>query len=256
MHLGWILLLGSSWIPRAYAQANHPLLSTPLPSAEVILDRSVAVTGGQAGYDRIQNEVRSITAKMSGAPVAQIVMYRTRSGNLHQIMRAAGGQSELGVRGGVVWSRTGDAAQILETGEERAQALQAAVLLSEGRWREFYKSAETVGMDAVEGKLCYVLKAVPVAGEPHTLWYDQKTGLQVREVAPLPTGGTTEMTAQDYFDAGGVKIPRAFLMRSQLNLPVITMVVDDVKFNQQIPDSVFALPTDIERLMKKRFAAK
>jgi glutamate synthase domain-containing protein 3 len=68
----------------------------------------------------VQNEMRMIAANVSGTAVAQIAIYRTRSGNLHQIVSGAGGQSELGVMGGIVWSRTGDAAQILETDEERA----------------------------------------------------------------------------------------------------------------------------------------
>ena len=247
--LAGIIILGITWIPYAYSQA-----ASRRPSAEAILDRQVAVSGGQALYDRIQNEMRTMTAKVSGADVAQIVIYRNRFGSLHQIVRGAGEQSELGVKSGVVWSRTGDAAQIVETGEERAQALQGAILLSDGRWREIYKSAETVRTETVEGKLCYVLKVVPFVGEPHTLWYDQKTGLQVREVSPLSTGGETQVTAQEYFETGGITMPR--ILHSLINGVVITMVVDDVKFNQPIPDSIFALPPDIERLMKKRFAAK
>ena len=251
IHVCCIILLGSSWAPQAYAQANPPL-----PSAEAILDRVVTVSGGQAGYDGVQHEIRMITANVSGTAVAQIAIYRTRSGNLHQIVSGAGGQSELGVMDGIVWSRTGDAAQILETGEERAQALQAAVLLSDGRWREAYKSAEMVGTETVDGTSCYVLTVVPFAGKPHTLWYDQKTGLQVKEVAPHPKGGDVEMKALEYFEAGGIRMPRVLVLKSQMNGAVLTMVVDDVKFNQPIPDSIFALPADIERLMKKRFAAK
>jgi hypothetical protein len=54
-------------------------------------------------------------------------MYRTRSGEFHEIAQGAGGKSELGVIAGIAGSRTGDVAHILDTGEERAQALQEAV---------------------------------------------------------------------------------------------------------------------------------
>jgi outer membrane lipoprotein-sorting protein len=74
------------------------------------------------------------------------------------------------------------------------------------------------------------------------------------KVAPLPEGGEVEMKALEYFEAGGM--PRALVLKSRMNSAVLTMVVDDVKFNQPIPDSIFALPADIERLMKMRFAAK
>jgi hypothetical protein len=243
------ILFGTCLIPSAYSQAD-----SPLPSAESILDRAVRVTGGQASYDRVQNEIRTITATVSGTAVAQIVIYRSHSGNLHQFVRGAGGESELGVNNGIVWSRTGDVAHIIETGEERAQALAAAILLSDARWRELYKSAETVGIETVDDKPCYVVDVIPFVGEPHTLWYDQTTGLQVKEVAPLPSGGDSETTAQEYFEAGGIKMPRVYVSRA--NGVVLNMVVDDVKFNQSIPDSIFAFPADIERLMKKRYTAK
>ena len=42
----------------------------------------------------VQNEMRMIAANVSGTAVAQIAIYRTRSGNLHQIVSGAGGQSE------------------------------------------------------------------------------------------------------------------------------------------------------------------
>jgi len=231
--LACIVFLGAPLIPCGYSQANEKL-----PSAEAILDRYVAVSGGQSTYDQVQNEVRRMTVKMPNDAVSQVVIYRTRSGEFHEIAQGAGGKSELGVKGGVAWSRTGDVAQVIDTGEEHAQALQAAEPLPEGHWRQFYKSAETVGAETVEGSPCYVLKVVPFAGQPHTLWYDQKTGLQVREVSPLAAGGEAEMTAKEYLEAGGIKIPR--VLQTRMNGVMVTMVVNEVKFNQPIPDSAFS----------------
>jgi hypothetical protein len=249
-HARWTILLGIAAIPSAHSQAN-----APLPTAEAVLDRFVAVSGGQTAYDRVENEIRTMTAKISGSSIAQIVIYRTRSGNVHEIARGAGGQSEIGVKDGIAWSRNGDVGHILEDGEEHAQALQLAQVLPDGHWRQYYKSAETVARDTVEGKPCYMLKVVPFAGGAHTLWFDQDTGLQVKQVEPRPAGGgEEEETAQEYFEAGGIKIPRILLAR--MDGVEVTFVVDDVKFNQSIPVSIFALPPDIERLMKKRFVEK
>jgi hypothetical protein len=243
-----MVLAGSSLIPGGYAQTNGAL-----PSAEAILDRYVAVSGGQSSYDRVQNETRTMTAQINGAAVSQIVIYRTRAGEFHEIAQGAGGKSELGVNGGVAWSRTGDVAHLLDSGEERAQALQEAEPLLDGHWRRVYKSAETVGTETVQGVPCYVLKVFPFVGEPHTLWYDQKTGLQVKQVSPLPDGGSAELTAKGYLEAEGIKIPR--VLEVHMSGAVLTMVLDDVKFNQPIPESMLALPPDIERLMKKRYLA-
>jgi hypothetical protein len=58
-----------------------------------------------------------------------------------------------------------------------------------------------------------VLKVLPFVGEPHTLWYDQNTGLQVKEISPLHAGGEGEVAAQEYFEAGGITMPRVLIPR-------------------------------------------
>jgi len=247
--LAGAVLLGFGLVPAAICQAGRAL-----PSAEQVLDRYVAVSGGQAAYDRVQSEVKRTTVTVSGAKVAETVSYTTRNGNFRFIARGAGGQSDLGVNDGVAWTRSAERAEILETGEDRAQALQSAELLPEGHWRKFYKSVEMLGPDAVDGRPCYKLKVVPFAGEPHTLWYDQRTGLEVKEVEPVPGGGEAEMTGGEYFESSGIRLPHVFQVR--MNGVVLTTTVDDVRFEEAIPDSVFALPPDIERLMKRRFSTK
>jgi hypothetical protein len=53
-----MVLIGSVLIPCGYSQANGTL-----PPAADIMDRYVAVTGGQSRYDQVQNEIRTLTAK-------------------------------------------------------------------------------------------------------------------------------------------------------------------------------------------------
>ncbi|HTB13936.1 MAG TPA: hypothetical protein VK752_20315 [Bryobacteraceae bacterium] len=224
-----------------------------LPSAETILDRYIEATGGQARYDRVQNEIRHMTVTVSGQST-QILVYRSRSGEMHQIANGPNGKTELGVKNGIAWSRAGDVAHVLETGEELAQALQAADLLSDGHWRQYYKFTKTVRTDALDDAPCYVLEVVPFVGAPHTLWFNQKTGMAVKEVAPLREGLDGEATTVEYFEPGGIKIAR--VVNTGVNGLSFTTVVDDVKYNQPIPDAIFALPSDIERLLKKRYAGQ
>jgi len=62
------------------------------------------------------------------------------------------------------------------------------------------------------------------------------------------------MTGGEYFESSGIRLPHVFQVR--MNGVVLTTTVDDVRFEEAIPDSVFALPPDIERLMKRRFSTK
>lgn len=247
--LAGIVFLGNFSIQYADSQATERL-----PSAEAVLDRFVEVSGGQANYDRVQNSVRKTTVQASGTTTVERVTYRTRSGQMLQIAHTSDGQTDIGVNDGVAWTRIGETAQILEAGEERAQILQAAEFLPDSRWRQVYMSVKTIGTETVEGKLCYVLRVVPFVGEPQKRWYDQKTGLQVRQLLPVPDGGEAEYTVQEYFEVEGIKMPRLF--QARMNGVPYTITVDDVKFNQQIPDTISTLPADIEQLMRKRFALK
>jgi len=74
------------------------------------------------------------------------------------------------------------------------------------------------------------------------LAFDQQTGLLVAEVDGNPG---LDLQYLDYIDAGGVKIPRIAHFGD----------VDRIQLNAPIPDSVFAFPEDVARLIRKRSEA-
>jgi hypothetical protein len=51
------------------------------PSAESIFERYVAVTGGRAAYDRIQNQVTMMTLSRDGALVSRSTAFRRALAN-------------------------------------------------------------------------------------------------------------------------------------------------------------------------------
>jgi hypothetical protein len=234
--------------PPAYSQTDEQL-----PSAAALFERYVAATGGQAAYDGVQNEVMKYTVSGGGQVLAQVVSYRTRSGDYRETGEALGGHADAGVNGGVAWKRMGDTAQLLETGEDRAQALRASVLLPDGVWRRFYPTAETVGSGMIDGKPCYILKVVPFVGGPQTLYYEKQKGLLLRKVGPGPNG-VADYAFEEYFEAGGIRVPRLLTITS-LGV-TLRVVVNEVKYNQPIPDSIFEPPPEISRLLKKRSAVR
>lgn len=237
----------------AFALSAASSSGQELPSAEAILDRYVAVTGGQAAYDRVQNQVMKFTISMGGRVVSQATSYRTRTGDYRETGNAFGGPADAGVQGGVAWSRFGETAHLLDTGEERAQALRSAVLLPEGQWRTYYTAAETSGTGAINDKPCYVLKVVPFAGGPRKLYFDRQSGLLLRDVGPAPDGNVVEYAFEEYFEAGGIRLPRVISLSA--GGATLRTVVDEVKFNEPVPDSMFVPPPEISRLLKKRAPA-
>jgi hypothetical protein len=82
------------------------------------------------------------------------------------------------------------------------------------------------------------------------LAFDQQTGLLVAEVDGNPG---LDLQYLDYIDAGGVKIPRIAHFGDED--PPLTINVDRIQLNAPIPDSVFAFPEDVARLIRKRSEA-
>ena len=223
-----------------------------LPTAEQVLDRYVAVTGGQSAYDRVQNQVLRTSASMSGQILAQSTDHITRDGKFRH---STAGAEETGINDGVAWIKTKEKAEILESGPQRAIVLRSGFLLSDSQWRRYYSSAKMAGMTTVDGRPCYELAVNSALGGSQTLDYEFKTGLLLRHSEPGTAGsGDVEITAREYFEVEGIKMPRRLLMK--LGATTLEISVDELRFNQVIPDSTFALPPEIARLARKRFVAR
>jgi hypothetical protein len=223
-----------------------------------ILDRYVKVTGGQAAYDRIQNQITTFTVSLNtGQVVSRGTSFQTRAGDFRLIEVAGEKTKETGVSAGVAWTKTQESAELLEAGEERARVLRDAFLLPEGRWRRFYTEAgfETGVMvngfvTGVDGRSCYQVAATPFAGEFKRLFFDAESGLLVKQEVEEPEGHTVFLF-EDYFEVGGgLRMPRRQVIK--IKDVILHVTVDSVQFNQTIPASTFAPPAEIARLLKKK----
>lgn len=240
--LGIALLFSLAWLGQAQETAGPPL-------AEEILDRYVAVTGGQAAYDRIQNQVTALTVSQNSQVFAHSTVFQTRAGDFRMISVAGDKTLATGLNDGIAWTKTPDSAALLETEKERGRVLRDAVLLPESQWRKLYKEAvwETSGM--ADDRPVDQIAATPFAGLFQRLWFDVRTGLLLKKEVHEPEGWA-EFRFEDYFDAGGVKIAK----KQTITIDKVTLLVtvDSVQFNQPIPPSTFELPAEIARLLQKK----
>lgn len=244
---------GASWPASAFLFAL-PLLAGDIggpPSAEAILDRYVAVTGGEAAYERIGNQITALTVTSGGQVVGHAVYTQTRSGDFHAIETVADRVTETGVSHGIAWTRAGESAKLLEAGEEHDRALRDAVLLWPGQWRKFYTDIAYETSATVGGELCDSVTAIPFAGSQERLWFSRRTGLLMKQEVYEPEG-QAEFTFDDYMDVGGVRIARKQSARAGNTVFLLTL--DSVEFNRTLPASTFRLPEEIVRLLKKKAA--
>jgi hypothetical protein len=122
----------------------------------------------------------------------------------------------------------------------------------DSHWRDIYKSAETVAMEPVDGKDCYKVVVVSKAGKNVTRWYDKKTGLMVKSVMTSKSPmGELEATSvfSDYRKEGDILSPHKVV--AQVAGRELTMTVEKIEYNTEIPKGKFDLPDDIKALVKK-----
>jgi Protein of unknown function (DUF620) len=243
--MGTALLVGAAG---AIAAADD------LPKAETILDKYVEVTGGKAAYGKIHSEISTGTMTLAAMGIkGQVTAYQAEPNKqLIEINIEGIGKIQEGSNGDVAWGLSAMQGPRVKEGEEKARSIESATLNGEARWRDLYKTAETAGVESVDGKDCYKVVLMPKVGSPVTKWYDKDSNLLVKMSATVKTAMgeiQSESTLSDYRKEGDILVPHTTVSRAMGQ--EFTISIDSVKHNAEIPKDKFELPAEIQALLKK-----
>lgn len=234
--------------------ACGPAFAQGLPPAGSLLDRFIEVTGGQAAYDARKSEIAHGTVELAAMGLkGKVTRYAGANDSYRLVMELPGiGTMETGVKDGVVWERSELLGPRIKSGTERAEALREAKLNANARWRELYPKVETTGEEVVDGEECYKVLMTPEEGPAETLYLSKRTGLakKMTAVASTQMGDIpAEILFQEYKDLGGILTPSKVTEKAAGQ--EITITIDAVEVNPQIPASRFDLPADVAALAAK-----
>jgi hypothetical protein len=225
-----------------------------VPTADQILDRHIAVTGGRAAYDQLKSEVRVVSMELKGRDIRfSVTVYRGRPGKMYSVTEIPGlGKVEEGIDGEVAWTVSAARGAALKQGVERDFALYGARLDAEANWKEWFPKAEVAGTEEFEGRTCYKLLITDKGGDQHSRWYDKETGLLARVVlqVKLPQGQfPMDMRFYDYRKAGSLFVAH----RSVRVMPGQEMEssIEKIEQNVEIDPERFALPEAVKALVVK-----
>ncbi len=225
-----------------------------LPQGATILDKYIEVTGGKAAYEKIHSEVvtGSISVGTMGLKGTLTIYHAEPALLLSEITIEGIGKLQEGSDGNVAWSLSAVQGARLKDGEEKAEALREAKMHSDTNWREYFTSAETVGVESIDGRPCYKVVVTPREGSPQTRFYDKETNLLVKTMrkAKTPMGEIdAESTASDYRKDGDILSPHKMTQKAAGQ--EIVMTVESVQYNASIPKEKFEIPGEIKALMAK-----
>ena len=238
----------------AFLAAGALAAADELPKAETILDKYIEATGGKAAYAKSHSEISTGTMEFAAMGLkGQLVAYAAEPDKRVAEFTLPGiGKILDGTDGEIAWASSAIQGPRVKDGDEKAEALLEAQFNADSHWRDIFKSAETVAMEPVDGKDSYKVVVVSKAGKTITRWYDKKTGLMLKSVmiskSPM---GELEATSvfSDYRKEGDILSPHKVV--AQVAGRELTMTVEKIEYNAEIPKGKFDLPDDIKALVKK-----
>jgi hypothetical protein len=225
-----------------------------LPKAETILDHYIEVTGGKAAYENRKSEIVTGTFELAAMGLkAPLTRYSAAPDKMYTIIEIEGiGKIEQGVSEGIAWEKSAMQGAHVKTGAEKAQSMREAIFNSTLNWRKLFPKVETTGVETVGGDECYKVVMTPTEGKPETNYYSKKTGLLVKTVAIIESAMgemQVEASAGNYKDFGGIMM--ASKMTQKVGPQEITMTIENVKVNEEIPADKFTVPADVKALANK-----
>lgn len=237
------LFLGLAVLPWAMTQEAAP--NADLPSAESILDRYVEVTGGAAAYKSRTSEVINGTLTIAAAGITGQVRMSVKPGLLRGTIELPGvGIIDRGVKDGVAWETNPITGPRIVEGLEGSLMIMGALPGAAGRWREAYTAVEARGIEAVNGEPAYRVVHTLGPDGSFTGFYGVDSGLLVK----LAIGPGVEQLYEEYADLGGILTPTKVVTTAPGQRTVLTFT--SVEANVEIPDERFALPENVQALLK------
>jgi zinc protease len=225
-----------------------------LPKGETLLDKYVEATGGKVAYDKVKSDISTgtMTFVAMGLKGDMVAYGQSPDKRVVEITLEGIGKISEGVNGDVAWSMSAMQGPRLKEGDEKADSVRQARYNADVNWRDLYKTAETTGSDTVDGKDCYKVVLTSKDGKTSTRWYDKKSGLLTKMAmkSTSPMGEIeVEIVPTDYRKEG--ELLMAHKVATKVAGQELTMSIDKVQQNADIPKDKFEPPAEVKALMKK-----
>lgn len=234
--------------------AAVPAYAGDLPDAASVIDNYIKATGGRDNYEKHSNLKVTGTFAMPAMGITAPLTSFQQAPNLNYtvINSEVIGTIESGSDGQVQWENTMMVGAKIKEGEEKAVAERQGTFNMHLHWRDFFKSAETVAQEDLDGRPCFKVVMVPNEGEPETSWFDVETHLLVKSSMMVNTemgSISMDLYPSDYREVDGVLVPFA-AKQVLMGMQELVITTESVEWDVEIPEGTFDLPEDIKALMK------
>jgi photosynthetic reaction center cytochrome c subunit len=213
-----------------------------LPSVDQILAKYVQAVGGMEAINKVTS--RTASGKITLGPRQFPVQIFDKSPNESAVLtHLPNGDSATIYNGQQGWSSTpGRPVRDMSTSDVASAALDADLQFPADA-NHVFKELRVTGEENIGDKATYVMASAREGQPPTRLYFDQQSGLLLREVryAETPLGlNPTQIDYADYRDQGGVKTPFQWTISQPRGRSLIQ--IDQMQLNVPIDDAKFAKP--------------
>ncbi len=214
-----------------------------MPTVDQVLDKYVAALGGAGAFGKVKTRVIKATRTVNnGQPIAEEVFAKSPDKML-VVTSFPQTSVSTGYNGTNGWTIGGRGETAVHDDELEQFKRDAQFLFQPAKLKEIYKELSVAGMDKINDKEVFVVRAVTPSGARERLYFDKQTGLLVRRYAASPTiigAYPFQVDYEDYRAVEAVKIP--YLIKWSIPGRAWTRKVTEVKQNTAIDDAKFNQP--------------
>lgn len=197
-----------------------------------VLQNYIEAIGGRSAIEAIKTIQATSTANIQGMPL-EVEMKKGNGKFMLDMKMQGNSMSKQVYNGSEAFVVARGQKNVLE-GEQAKKLAESAAIIPELDWLE--NAPELKGMEMVDGKPAYVLEIA----EGELYYYDQETGLKVKQESTVKMGPNTMKNIQtfgDYRAVEGVMMP--FSMSQNVGPQTIDLETQEVLVNQPMEESDF-----------------
>ena len=226
-----------------FQRPNFNQSKDSLPTIDQVLSKYVAALGGVDALGKVKTRTIKATRTVNNAaPIAEEV-YEKSPNKLLVVTAFPQMSVSTGYNGAEDWTVGGRGETSVHEDELEQFKRDAEFMFEPTKLKEIYKEMTVAGMDKINDKEVYVVRATTQTGGRERLYFDKQTGLLVRRfaVSTTPIGAFPfQIDYSDYKAVEGVQLP--YTMSWSIPGRSWTRKITEVKQNAAIDDAKFNQP--------------
>ena len=214
-----------------------------LPSVDDVLDKYVKAVGGEDAIKKISSRVEKGKTTVFGGRQVPVEVFSKAPDKRASAMHMGGGEVVTAYDGQVGWMGAPRRPPRDVTGGELDAMKLDADMAFPADAKQVLSDLKVQAKEPIDGKPALVVSGRPEGQPPLKLYFDEQSGLLVRQVRYLetPLGRLpTQIDYADYRDSGGVKVPFQWTIARPSSR--FTMQIDSAETNVPVDNSKFAEP--------------